>query len=140
MPRLSRDRSAGAVARIRPLTIALAVLGVGIVASLLVRVLARTEPDNAPQVQVLNGCGVAELAQQAARQLRLHGLDVVALGNADSQGYRETLILVRRGHPTVGREVRAALGRGLVLEQRDPSQLVDVTVILGSDYAPTDAH
>jgi hypothetical protein len=126
--------------RIRPLTVVLAVLALGIVASLLVRVLGRTEPDNAPQVQVLNGCGVAELAQKAAHDLRLHGLDVVALGNADSQGYRETLILVRRGHPAVGREVRDALGRGQVLEQRDPSLLVDVTVILGLDYAPANAR
>jgi len=137
---MSRPGSRRATPRVRPLSVVLAVLGLGIAASLLVRVFVRSEPDAAAQVQVLNGCGVAELAQKAARQLRQHGLDVVALGNADSQGYRETLILVRRGHPAVGREVRDALGRGQVLEQHDPSQLVDVTVILGEDYAATDGR
>jgi hypothetical protein len=86
------------------------------------------------QVQVMNGSGVAELAQRAADVLRRHGIDVVAVGNADASDYAETLVLLRRGRIAVAHEVRAALGRGRVLEQRDGTLLVDVTVILGRDY------
>jgi hypothetical protein len=88
-----------------------------------------------PQVQVLNGSGVAEMGQRAADTLRRRGLDVVAVGNADAADYAETLVLVRRGHPGVAHEVAQALGRGRVLEQRDASLRVDVTIILGQDYA-----
>ena len=88
----------------------------------------------APQVQVMNGSGVAEAAQHAADVLRRHGLDVVAVGNADATDYSETLVLLRRGRVAVAHEVAAALGHGRVLEQRDASLLVDVTVILGRDY------
>ena len=136
MPRVSRSkRSRNPASGVRPLTVILAVLVLGVAASLVVRFLQRAEPARLPQIQVLNGCGVADLAQDAARTLRLHGLDVVAIGNADSQDYQETLILVRRGRLAVGRQVRDALGTGLVLEQRDPTLLVDVTVILGPDFA-----
>ncbi len=88
----------------------------------------------APQVQVMNGSGIPELAQRAADMLRARGLDVVTVGNADAQSYRETLILVRRGRTGIAQQVAAALGHGQVLEQRDASLLVDVTVVLGRDF------
>jgi LytR cell envelope-related transcriptional attenuator len=118
-------------------TLVLVMLTLVVGASLLARYVLRTGRSRPPQVQVLNGAGVADLAQQAARQLRNRGVDVVAIGNADSHDYEETLVLVRRGSKDVARQVRDALGHGTVLEQRDPSLLVDVTVILGSDYAPS---
>jgi hypothetical protein len=92
---------------------------------------AKTAP---PQVQVMNGSGVPERAQRAADVLRARGLDVVAVGNADAADYAETLVLLRRGRVAVAHQVAAALGRGQVLEQRDASLLVDVTVILGRDW------
>jgi len=89
----------------------------------------------APQVQVMNGSGIPELAGRAADMLRARGLDVVAVGNADAQSYRETLVLVRRGRIGVAQQVAAALGHGQVLEQHDASLLVDVTVVLGRDFS-----
>ena len=88
----------------------------------------------AAQVQVMNGSGVPELAQRAADRLRERGFDVVAVGNSDAADYAETLVLLRRGRIDVARQVARALGRGEVLEQRDGSLLVDVTVILGRDW------
>ncbi len=88
----------------------------------------------APQVQVMNGSGIPELAGRAADLLRARGLDVVTVGNADAQTYRETLVLVRRGRIGVAQQVAATLGHGQVLEQRDASLLVDVTVVLGRDF------
>lgn len=116
-------------------TLALAALTLVVGASLAVRYGLHRARERPPQVQVLNGAGVADLAQKAASQLRNRGLDVVAIGNADSHDYEETLVLVRRGSKAVARQVRDALGHGTVLEQRDETLLVDVTVILGRDYA-----
>lgn len=89
-----------------------------------------------PKVQVVNGSGVPELAQRAARHLRERGLDVRDIGNADADTYGRTLVLLRRGDPAVARRVAQALGSATVLEQRDPTLLVDVTVVLGRDFAP----
>lgn len=89
---------------------------------------------HAPQVQVVNGSGIPELAQRAADALRAKGLDVVEVGNADAQNYEETVVLVRRGNAGIARQVASVLGHGQVMEQRDPSLLVDVTVVLGRDY------
>lgn len=107
---------------------------------------ARAGPQTA-QVQVLNGTGVAELARSVATSLRDRGLDVVSVGNADTDRYTETLVLVRRGEPRVADMVSRRLGLGVVLQQLDPTLLVDVTVILGHDlvrqfpaYAPDPAR
>jgi hypothetical protein len=125
-------RWAAALGR-RPWTAALGVVALAALGSVTVALLQRGEP-RSPQVQVLNGSGIPELAQLAAEKLRARGLDVVAVGNADSQGYTRTLVLSRRGPLAVARQVRDALARGEVLEERDATLLVDVTVILGSDY------
>jgi hypothetical protein len=60
-------------------------------------------------------------------------VDVVSVGNADSQEYAETLVLLRRGDMAVARRVARLLGCGVPIEQLDPTLLVDVTVVLGSD-------
>lgn len=86
-----------------------------------------------PQVQVLNGCGASGLARRVAEKLRDEGVDVVSVGNADSQDYAETLVLLRRGDISVARRVARLLGGGVPLEQLDPTLLIDVTVILGHD-------
>jgi hypothetical protein len=99
-----------------------------------------------PQVQVLNGSNVRGLAGRVAEHLREQGIDVVSVGNADSDQYAETLVLLRRGEMATAYRVAQALGSGTSLQQLDPTLLVDVTIILGADYeipeggvAPTDA-
>jgi hypothetical protein len=47
-----------------------------------------------------------------------------------------TRIIVRRGSSKVGEQVRAALGLGKVEIDLDSSKLLDVSVLLGADFAP----
>jgi hypothetical protein len=138
MRHVSRSGSRLAPARTwkQPATWVLVVVFGALAASLLVRVVRGRGASQPVQVQVLNGSGAPEVAQQAAQALRRRGLDVVSIGNADTQQYPHTLVLLRRGSLPVARQVAAALGKGEVLEQRDASLLVDVTVVLGADYAP----
>ena len=88
-------------------------------------------------VEVLNGTSRPGFARAATRSLRRRGLDVVFFGTADTR-VEATRILVRRGDPGRGRDVRDALGVGRVVVQPDTTRRVDVSVILGSDFRPQD--
>jgi len=89
------------------------------------------------QVEVLNGCGERGIGQLAMRFLRERGFDVVNIDNADHFGYRETVVLDRRGTDGPSQAARAvgnALGTPHVLLQRNEDRLVDVSVVIGKDY------
>ena len=90
-------------------------------------------------VEVLNGSGRNGLARAATRVLRRNGIDVVFLGNAARAD--STRVLLRRGDAGNARQVRHALGQGVVATQLDSLRRVDVTVVLGVDYqSPHEVH
>jgi hypothetical protein len=97
-------------------------------------------------VEVLNTTGKSGLARVGTRALRRAGIDVVSYGNAVSEGDRgsdSTRILVRRGDREAGERVRRALKVGSVVMRPDSTRLVDVSVLLGGDFAaraPLDLH
>ena len=91
------------------------------------------QPRGRVMVEVLNGTNRTGVARVATRALRREGLDVVFFGNAGAPA-DSTRILVRRGDPGRGRDVRDALGVGRVVIQPDTTRRVDVSVILGADY------
>ena len=86
-------------------------------------------------VEVLNASGRLGDARVGTRLLRRAGIDVVYFGNAAESGLDSTRIIVRRGAGNVGERVRAALGQGHVEVQLDSSKLLDVSVLLGADFA-----
>jgi hypothetical protein len=87
-------------------------------------------------VEVLNANGRSGDARVGTRLLRREGIDVVYFGNADTGTLDSTRIIVRRGSAKVGEQVRAALGLGKVEIDLDSSKLLDVSVLLGSDFVP----
>lgn len=103
--------------------------------------------ENGPRivVEVLNTTGRTGLARTATRVLRRAGIDVVSYGTAPADNGRSdsTRILVRRGSRSAGERVRRALQLGTVSLQPDSTRLVDVSVLLGADFAaraPFDFH
>ena len=90
-------------------------------------------------VEVLNASGRLGEARVGTRLLREAGIDVVYFGNAPASenGGRldSTRIIVRRGAAKVGERVRDALGQGTVEVQLDSTKLLDVSVLLGADFA-----
>jgi hypothetical protein len=90
-------------------------------------------PEHRITVEVLNGTRRPGTARAATRMLRKQGLDVVFFGNSDA-AVDSTRIVVRRGDPARGRDVRAALGMGRVVVEPDTLRRVDVSVILGGDF------
>jgi hypothetical protein len=93
--------------------------------------------ENRIVVEVLNGSGLTGRARSATRLLRRQGLDVVYFGNWDGAGVvRRTKVVVRRGaDQTAARRVAQALGAGSVVVDVDTLRRVDVSVILGQDWA-----
>jgi hypothetical protein len=86
------------------------------------------------QVEVLNGTRRSGLAVDVGRLLRSRGIDVVALGNADTLSDR-TRVLARRGDLDAARRVARALEQGQPELVPDSLRFVDVTVIIGADFA-----
>lgn len=106
---------------------------------------SRTRPtpgdrDPAVTVEVLNANGRAGDARVGTRLLRRAGIDVVYFGNAGESTLDSTRIIVRRGTAKVGEKVRAALGQGRIEIQLDSGKLLDVSVLLGADFAPPPAR
>ena len=88
-------------------------------------------------VEVLNASGQPGSARTGTRMLRQAGIDVVFFGNAigAANPLDSTRIVVRRGDATRGEQVRKVLGVGHVEIQLDSTKLLDVSVLLGTDFA-----
>ena len=88
------------------------------------------------QIEVLNGCGVPNIANDWTRFLRANGFDVVRTDNYESFSILETVIIDRRGN--IENAIQVARAMGLpdirVLQEINDTYLLDVSVILGKDY------
>jgi hypothetical protein len=90
-----------------------------------------------PRVEVLNGTGRVAVTPPIAAKLVAEGFRVVLTDNADRDDYDVTRIV---GHTAANQStalaVHAVLGFGEVrLEVRQPSGIVDITVIVGNDFS-----
>jgi len=84
-------------------------------------------------VEVLNGTSIDGLARSVTRTLRIGGIDVVYFGTHRPET-DTTRILVRRGDSSLAVVVRGLLGRGTLEILPDSALLVDVSVLLGTDF------
>lgn len=86
-------------------------------------------------IQVLNGCGMAGLAERAKNDLLSKGFTVVGTGNADSFNYASTVVSYRRGEREKAEVVGPLFKEATIkLWTEDLESSVDVVVILGKDY------
>lgn len=86
------------------------------------------------RVEILNAGGVRGAAAQARDHLRDFGFDVVYFGNAPTFGESSSRVLLRAGPLSEAEAVAQALGIESVEARLDPSLLVDVTVLVGSEW------
>jgi len=105
----------------------------------MLREIPRTEDESIPagiRVEVLNGSGTDKLARKVAAVLRDKGFDVVNIDNAESDDFSKTIVVDR-----VSNDMRYAkllarkIGCGEVVAQPDPSLFLEVSVIIGRDWA-----
>lgn len=97
----------------------------------------RRELPHRVTVEVLNSGGNVGAARVGMLLLRNAGLDVVSVGNADSAqaGRARNQVLVRRGDTTGVGRVLEALGTAQILVLPDSARMVDLTVLLGKEFA-----
>ncbi len=88
------------------------------------------------QVEVLNGCGVPQIADRFTRFLREKKFDVVKTGNYENFNVAKTLVIDRHGNLKSCIELAEVLGlkRTRVIQQIHSLYTVDATVILGKDF------
>jgi hypothetical protein len=86
------------------------------------------------RVEVLNAAGVDRLAKRATDRLRELEFDVVHYGNAEEM--RDTTVVIARlDQVEPARRVADVLGLRQVIHRPDRNLYLDVTVVLGNDWA-----
>ena len=88
------------------------------------------------EVEILNGCGIPNLAYMYTEYLRSEGIDVLDSKNADNFDHIETTILHHRGE--IERALALAkimmIDRNRIMEDQNKNLFFDLTLILGKDY------
>ncbi len=93
-------------------------------------------PEDRIRIEVLNGGGVPGVAGAATDILRRKGFDVVYFGNESPFGRDSSVILDRTGVEGAVGAISEELGIGISRAESDTTRLVDVTVLLGTDWQP----
>jgi len=94
-------------------------------------------PGKVIQLDLLNGCGVPRAASQVTGYLRARGFDVVEIRNYKTFDVQQSLVIDRSGNVKLARKVAYALGvdEKNIIQQINPDYFVDVSVVIGKDYA-----
>lgn len=93
-------------------------------------------PGRGARVQILNGNGEPEIGLTVAARLVPAGFRVADTGNARSFDFRRTKIVVyREADLPIADRIRALLGVGSIEISRTQQSIVDVTVVVGRDFA-----
>ncbi len=88
------------------------------------------------QIEVLNGCGVAGVADMFTEFLREKGFDVVNKGNYSSFDIDNTMVIDRSNNSDKSTMVAEAIGieKKRIVKQFNNQYFLDVTLIVGKDY------
>jgi hypothetical protein len=84
-------------------------------------------------ILVRNGTGKVGIGQAVAQRLATLDVNLPAVGNAASFGYRRTQIIAGRNALQVAQDIHAILGAGVVLDGGTDVASTTVVVIVGSD-------
>ncbi|MDD5448081.1 MAG: LCP family protein [Actinomycetota bacterium] len=93
---------------------------------------------NRARVEILNGCGVPGIGFEVAKKLPLGEFYVVRSGNADNFNHLETVIVVYEGKASnvkKAEKIREKLEVGRVESRPRSTDLFDITIFVGRDYA-----
>jgi len=94
------------------------------------------KPASIIQLEVLNGCGTAGIADKFTDYLRGHNFDVVNRGNYRSFDINNTFVIDRTGNIANAEKVAVALGidRKYIVQQTSDDYFLDVSLVIGRDF------
>ncbi len=88
------------------------------------------------RVEILNGGGNSGMARSATDELRERGFDVVYFGNDTISDRPTSFVIARTDRVDFARAVADALGIRTVRDDPDANLYLDVSVVLGGEWAP----
>ncbi|HWB72064.1 MAG TPA: LCP family protein, partial [Egibacteraceae bacterium] len=109
-----------------------------LVGSLLLASVPDGDASAAVRVQVLNGVGVPGIGQLVDERLEGGGFRIVLTDNASRFDFAQTRIVVYDESPAsidAAQRVHERLGVGTILVSRQPQTVVDLTIVVGADFA-----
>lgn len=88
------------------------------------------------QIEVLNGCGVAGVADKFTNFLRVNKFDVIQSGNYSSFDVDKSMVIDRMGNMANAEKAALMLGikKEYVIQQINKNYFLDVTLVIGKDY------
>lgn len=88
------------------------------------------------RIEVLNGCGVPQLAARYTDFLRALEYDVVKTDNYESHNVEHSVVIDRQGNKEASLKLAKDLGidQAHVLQEVNAVYLIDATVVLGKDF------
>lgn len=94
------------------------------------------KPAKIVQLEVLNGCGSAGIAEKFTEYLRGNNFDVVQTGNYISFDINNTLVIDRTGNRANAEKVAEMLGveKSNIILQKNSDYFLDVSLVIGKDY------
>ena len=94
------------------------------------------QPNLFIQLDVQNGTGENGVASEFTEYLRKNNIDVVEMGNYNSQDIEKTIIIDRSGDINKAKKVAYTLGvnERNIIQQINNSLFLDVTVVIGKDF------
>lgn len=95
-----------------------------------------TATPEAATVAVMNGTTRAGFAGITAEYLKVNGINVAAVDNAERQDYATTVIILNRDRPTTGTKIvnLMNLSNAALVHGTDANAAYDVVIVIGSDY------
>ena len=88
------------------------------------------------QVEVLNGCGVDDIADKFTDSLREKNFDVVNTANYRTFEINKSIVIDRSGNMMNAEYLADVIGldKKRVIQQKNKNYFLDVTLIVGKDY------
>jgi len=88
------------------------------------------------QVEVLNGCGVLNIADKFTDSLRKKNFDVVNTANYRTFEIKKSIVIDRSGNMMNAEYLADVIGldKKRVIQQKNKNYFLDVTLIVGKDY------
>jgi hypothetical protein len=92
-----------------------------------------------PRVEILNGTGAVALTQTVTARIVGAGGEITLTGNVPGFGVKHTTVVYYRSDAIpAAKRIAAALGVGSVALGNVPLDVVDVSVVVGADFHPTE--
>ena len=94
------------------------------------------------QIELLNGCGVDNVAAKARTYMRRLGFDVIGVGNYATSDVEASFVIDHVGDRVAAGKVAAALGldENAIREEVSADAVFDASVVLGRDFATLEPY